>query len=351
MSKNIEIIMPFLTENNHFITICQWYKKDGDFVKKGELVASVENTKSMFDIEAPSDGYITHLYSVFEDVRSGSVIALLSAEKIKDTLMKTNISEIKITKGASELIEKHSLDVHELYKGKIVTETDVHDYLSQNTTIIKGLVDNGLIIYGTGGFCSTIIDIMHQTNDFKIAGIVDYEYPKILEIMSIPVIGGLDILPVLLEKGYKKIVNTVTVNRHQRNNRYKQFKKLGFEFPNIIHPRAIIEPSVALGEGNFICAGAYLGSQVTVGNNCIINANSTVSHHTILGDSVHIASGATIAGRVTIGDKVLVGQAVSIYWGIKIGDNAVIQNGCSIFDDIPDNTIINHSMSKQNNKE
>ena len=52
----------------------------------------------------------------------------------------------------------------------------------------------------------------------------------------------------------------------------------------------------------------------------------------------HIASGATLAGDVVWLN--LIGQNCTIYQGVHIGRNVLIHNGCSVYKDVPDNTIV-----------
>ena len=55
-------------------------------------------------------------------------------------------------------------------------------------------------------------------------------------------------------------------------------KQIGCIFPNVIHPKAVVEESVIMGEGNVILAMANIGSCVKMGNLNYINNNSLISH-------------------------------------------------------------------------
>ena len=131
----------------------------------------------------------------------------------------------------------------------------------------------------------------------------------------------------------------VLVKRKERFKLYKSLKLKGCVFPNIIHPHAIVEKSVELGEGNVILAGANVGSSVKLGNLNYINNSSIVSHDCILTDNIHISPGAVLGSSVKIEDHVLVGMNTTLYLGISIGESTTILNGLRINSDIDKNII------------
>ncbi|WP_130861163.1 biotin/lipoyl-containing protein [Bacilliculturomica massiliensis] len=56
------IIMPKLGFNMSEGKLVEWYKKEGDSVKKGESLFSVETDKTNMDIEATGDGVVRKLF-------------------------------------------------------------------------------------------------------------------------------------------------------------------------------------------------------------------------------------------------------------------------------------------------
>jgi len=65
-----------MTEAN----LLEWYKKDGEFVKKGEPLFSFESDKSAIEIESPASGYVQTLVEVGDTVPVNTPVALLHAE-------------------------------------------------------------------------------------------------------------------------------------------------------------------------------------------------------------------------------------------------------------------------------
>lgn len=132
----------------------------------------------------------------------------------------------------------------------------------------------------------------------------------------------------------------------------------------IIHPMAVIEADVELGEGVFIESGAVIKSGVQIGAHSRIGPNAVISH-AVIGEHVNIYPGAKIGqdgfgfaidpagyvkvpqlGRVVIGSHVEIGANTTIDRGagpdtvigngtwidnlVQIGHNVKIGNGCVI---------------------
>ena len=58
--------------------IVEWLKKEGDTVKEGEVIASVEAEKVVFDLEAPKSGVIKKiLANVGDVVPVGKAVAII----------------------------------------------------------------------------------------------------------------------------------------------------------------------------------------------------------------------------------------------------------------------------------
>jgi pyruvate dehydrogenase E2 component (dihydrolipoamide acetyltransferase) len=59
-----KIIMPQLSLTMRFGIVIDWYKKEGEYIKQGEPVCSIEGDKATVDIEAPASGYLKKIKAV-----------------------------------------------------------------------------------------------------------------------------------------------------------------------------------------------------------------------------------------------------------------------------------------------
>lgn len=372
-----EIRIPKESIADDSVLLLKWYKENGEKVNKGDNIANCETSKAIFDIEAPIDGYLFYQYKIGDEIPVGNILAIISQqstfsfdlynlnEKLvtqiqkKEALYKKQQDEfkkIRFSKKALELIEENNLNKNLFLGLNMVTKEDVLNYLNQSeeyknkisgVNIIKSN-NQKVVILGGGGHAKMCIDILKQMKTYEIIGIIDRNIKIGTKVMGIPVITkdrDLD-FKRLYNDGIRLIVIGIgAVKDHSmRDKVYKKLKKYGFYLPNIIHPKASIEASVIMGEGNQIMANAILGSDIRIQNNCIINSGAIVSHDSVLENNVHITPGAILAGGVFVGENSLIGMGSTIYLYVKIGKHVTIYNNCSITKDVPDNSIIKNNF-------
>lgn len=354
-----EIRIPKESIADDSVLLLKWYKESGSKVNKGDLISSCETSKAIFDVEAPIDGYLFYQYRVGEEIPVGNLLAIISKESSFsfDLYNKKEIEvhqkledKIKFSKKALELIEKNNVKKENFSDYTMVTKEDVLNYLNQNLNNKTNILNNNimksnnqeLIVIGGGGHAKMCIDIINQMGIYKIIGIIDKVSKIGAKISGIPIIGRDKDLVELYNKGVKLAVNGLgmILNQNKRAKIFRKLKQIGFFIPNIVHPKASIEPSAILGEGNQIMANAIIGSYVKIKNNCIINSGAIISHDSILENNVHVAPGAILAGDVHIGENTLIGMGTTIYLSLNIGENVIIYNNCSITRNIPNNKII-----------
>lgn len=357
MNNLFPIIMTKEGVSDDFYLINELYKTNASAVKKGDLILCFETSKIAIDMESPTDGYIFFDIKKNDKVQIGQTIAVVSKEKDfsyknwfqvdnkpKTEIKKTRNSNIKISKPAQKLIHKNQIDIAVFKNLSLITTSDVENYLlnlSETNTILEipPVNKTSVVIFGAGGHAKMCIDIVKQTKDYKIIGIVDDSLAPQTKIFDIPVLGKPEILNKLIATGLQNVILGIggVLSKGIRIKKFNYIKELALNIPTIIHPSASLEPSVFLGEGNQIMQGAILGSNVKIGNNCIINSGSIISHDTIIGNNVHIAPGAIIGGGVTIKDNTIIGMGCTIFLGLTIGKNVTIQNGIHIFNNVIDN--------------
>lgn len=119
----------------------------------------------------------------------------------------------------------------------------------------------------------------------------------------------------------------------------------GLEPIALVHPDALVVPTVRIAAGSLVCAGSILSDRVTVGRFCILNIGSTLSHDVHLGDLVTVSPGVHIAGHVEVADEVTIGVGASIINGspgapLRIGRGAVVAAGATVVSDIPDGAVV-----------
>ena len=199
-----------------------------------------------------------------------------------------------------------------------------------------------VILIGGGGHARQIIEIISARGEYHIVGITDNDpLKKKMLIDGVPVVGNDEVLYHYFKKGVRRaFISLGSVDDTKaRINLHKMLIEIGFELINVIHPSALVSPSVTLGTGNAIMPGSIINAHATLGSNCIINTGAIVEHDCIIQDHVHIATGAKIAGGVTIQEGSHIGLGAVVKQGISIGRHTIIGAGALVLDDVPDKVV------------
>jgi pyruvate dehydrogenase E2 component (dihydrolipoamide acetyltransferase) len=75
----IDVILPKVDMDMATGKISQWHAKDGDTVKKGQVIFEIETDKAAMEIEAPGDGVLRNLAPLATDIPVGEAVAYILA--------------------------------------------------------------------------------------------------------------------------------------------------------------------------------------------------------------------------------------------------------------------------------
>ena len=196
---------------------------------------------------------------------------------------------------------------------------------------------------GAGGHAKVVIEILRLMGGYELVGLLD---PKRelwgTGILGIRVLGDDDLLPKLYNQGVRHafIGLGTTGDTRARRRLYEKAHRQGFQIVQAIHPQAVIGPSVEIGHGPTIMAGAVINAAVRLGDNVIVNTGAIIEHDCVIGDHVHIATGARLASTVYVGEGAHIGLSASIRQCIHIGRNAIVGAGAVVVDDVPDSVVV-----------
>jgi sugar O-acyltransferase (sialic acid O-acetyltransferase NeuD family) len=352
--------VPLLNANEDEVDVVDVRVRNGIEVRSGELLFVLESTKVALDVESPCSGYVRNLsVEKGQRARVNSLLCVLTAGPDDPVTISEAPSDgsklpFRMTRKAQELADLHQVDVSGLGLTGIVKESDVarllhadHPTTSEVTVgkrerlPIPPGAGEAAVVYGASGHARVLIDLMRLVKELFPVAAVDDD-PSREEVLGIPVVGTSSLLAQLKTEGLRNAVLGIgSVHNHQKRvGLYDRLVTAGFHIPNLIHPRAIVEPSVVMGVGNQLFAGAMVGSAAKLGDDTIINSGSIVCHDCVIGSHTHLSPGAILAGGVEIGENTLVGMGATVYLGVRIGSNVVIANGSHIMKDVPDGSVM-----------
>ncbi len=185
------------------------------------------------------------------------------------------------------------------------------------------MIKDKILFVGAKGGAKMCIDILNSTNQFELVGLVDYTLPKGQLFYGSVILGDNFELEKYLNMGVSNIVIAFST-KYQLDLREElifTMEKMGFTFPNLIHSKANLEPTVRLGKGNIIANNTYLGSDVEIGNFNFFNPNTTICHDVTIGNNNHFSSGSVLSGYVSIKNNSLIGINTVIKENFSASDN------------------------------
>src|SRR5580704_16341406 len=261
--------VPLLNANEDEVNVVDVCVRDGVEVHSGELLFVLESTKVALDVESPCSGYVRNLsVEKGQRARVNSLLCVLTAGPDEPVTISEAASDdskrpFRMTRKAQELAAFHHLDVSSLGLTGIIKESDVVRLLHAHPTTPEAAVrkrerlpvppgaGEAVVVYGASGHARVLIDLMRLAKEFFPVAAVD-DAPSEQEVLGVPVMGTSSLLAQLNTEGLERAVLGIgSVHNHQERVRlYDRLVAAGFNIPNLIHPRAMVEPSVMMGGGN-----------------------------------------------------------------------------------------------------
>ena len=192
-----------------------------------------------------------------------------------------------------------------------------------------------LILIGGGGHCKVCIDIIEQTEQFEIVGILDVAEMVGTNVFDYQIIGTDQDIAKYAKLEYSFLITIGQIKSAALRERL--FKKLRGNKANIatiIAQSAIISKYCKIGIGSIVMHQVVINAGVTIGENCILNNKCDIEHDSIVGNHTHISTGAIINGDCKIGNGVFVGSNATITNQIIIEDDAIIGAGSVVIKNI-----------------
>ena len=182
------------------------------------------------------------------------------------------------------------------------------------------MIKKSIYIYGASGHGLVVADIAKACGYDDVIFVDDGEnkYPSFDEIKdksSIPIAFGIG-------------------NNAIRAKLFEKVQNSGFEIVSLVHPSAIISPSVTIGKGTVVMPNVVVNAKATIGDGVILNTSCIVEHECVIENFVHISPKVALAGDVKLGKFTHIGIGSNVIQGIIIGNNTVIGAGSTVVKNI-----------------
>ena len=197
-------------------------------------------------------------------------------------------------------------------------------------------VKENVIVLGAGGHAKVVIEILQangETVDYCVSGTHGPD-----TCAGVSVLEGDEHLPLLRQRGYGRAFVAIGSNA-SRQRMADVVRRVGFQLINAISAHAVISPSVRLGGGIAVMAGAVINAASVIEDLVIINTGATIDHDCHIGSGAHIGPQCALAGKVTVGEGTFLGTGAKAIPGIQIGRRGTVGAGAVLIRNIPDGAV------------
>jgi len=345
--------------NSKSYKVVSWYVDDESHIEKGKPIASLETSKSVFDVEAPEEGLVLRACETGVEIPLESPLAHLFTDKNELQNFRDKIRRKKKAAGRNEkttyhatvkaekLASKHKISLSKMKQKGLITSKDVNTLIAQKGYInysrlpkplqTKGKVERVLLL-GGGLAATQVIDIFsgHSKTTQAVAILDDDPSLWGKDHYGIPIIGGTDRLKELKKKkSFDTAIVTISTSIPVRTKFRELCEMLGIPLTNAIDKSTRIGKESKIGKGNVICALCHFGAGAEIGDNNFISAYNSFDHHCKIGSDISTGPGCIASGIVTIGDRVRMGAGIFIQPHLDIGSGVQIASGSIIVQNIP----------------
>ncbi len=185
-------------------------------------------------------------------------------------------------------------------------------------------------VIGAGGHAKVVIATL-QAAGFAVTAVFDDASAKWgSELLGVPVRGAVAELA-----GLDGVALVIAIGDNAA--RAKMAARLGEGRPwvSVVHPGALVHPSVKLGPGTVVFAGAVVQPDTRIGAHAIVNTGASVDHDCRIGDFAHLAPGVRLAGGVEVGDGALLGIGSVVKPSLVVGAWTTVGAGGAVVNDLP----------------
>lgn len=181
-----------------------------------------------------------------------------------------------------------------------------------------------LVIMGGSGFAREIYDLAYicyrHDPTFRVKGFLSDGPSNIEEMGYPPVLGTISDYSVEPDDIFFCAIGKVA----DRKKTVEIILKKGGQFINLIHPTAVISPSVRLGTGIGIKAFCVISSDVIIDDFTFLQSSVIMGHDVKIGKYCQINSFAFFAGYAHVHDL------CSINAGARLVQNTIVEEGATV---------------------
>ena len=190
---------------------------------------------------------------------------------------------------------------------------------------------NRLVLIGAGGHARSIIDLVESTNAWEIIGLIGQSHEIGSFVLNYPVLGT----DSILEDVYKDCSHALLsigqlTSSNLRRRLVSSLSDIGFDFPVIVSPHAVVSTHASLGDGTTVGHNCVINSSASIGSHCIINSCSLIEHDVVIDSFCHVSTGVIINGGTSIGSDSFIGSGSILREGLSLPVESIVSAGTRV---------------------
>lgn len=184
-----------------------------------------------------------------------------------------------------------------------------------------------IVVVGAGGHAKVVLSTLDAAGTPARAVFDDDPNKQGQRLLGVPIAG-----PLAELEARGDLVGVIAVGDNRA--RVAIARRLPLDWRTAVHPTAWVHPSVVLGAGTVVFAGAVVQPDTRIGHHAIVNTGATLDHDCELEDFVHVAPGVHLAGDVTLGEGAFLGIGSRVIPGRTVGAWSVVGAGATVIRDL-----------------
>lgn len=151
-----------------------------------------------------------------------------------------------------------------------------------------------LLILGAGGYGRSIAEVAELMGQWGNIVFVDDRWPTQKNIDHYTIISNIQNLSLVQHSNFEAIA---AVGNNKIRQKWQQYViDLNIPLATIIHPHAVISPTVKIGQGVSIMAGCVIGTKTEIQEGVILNIGTLLDHDVKVESFAHLSVGVKVAG-------------------------------------------------------
>ncbi len=264
MADPVVVEVPLVNPNEPDALVVDVALPEGGHASAGDVLCSLETSKSVEDVYADVSGYVFGLAAKLGSmVTAGNVLCYLSDDPQwtppadDDGDQGDDVPEdLRITEPALAVARELGLDLSTLPVGVLITERHVREAADVDRVEAPPADPSSVVIFGAGGHGKTLIELIRAAGELEPVGVVDDRLARGSDVLGVPVMGSRDDLGSIRRDGIGLAANAIggISNMASRVEVSQALVARGFALPALVHPTAFVEASASIGDGAQILA-------------------------------------------------------------------------------------------------